>query len=88
MKKKGIDFSRLFDKDLKKADIKIKKKFKERLKLFIVDEKDGLLKNHGLTGKWRGYRSINVTGDWRAIYVEERERIIFVALGTHSHLYG
>jgi mRNA-degrading endonuclease YafQ of YafQ-DinJ toxin-antitoxin module len=38
-----------------------------------------------------GYRSINVTGDWRALYSEQqqngKEIIVFEMLGTHSQLY-
>jgi len=42
-----------------------------------------------LVGELRGYRSINITGDWRAIFMEiDGGKIIyFVAIGTHSQLY-
>lgn len=85
---KRIDFSRKFDKDLRKADIKIKKKFRQRLSFFIKNKDNVLLRNHELKGEWVGYRSINITGDWRAIYEEKNGVVIFVALGTHSQLYG
>jgi addiction module RelE/StbE family toxin len=41
-----------------------------------------------LTGKYAGFRSIDVTEDWRALYREEKERIMFADLGTHEELYG
>ena len=85
---KRIDFSKKFDKNLRKVDIKIKKKFRQRLSLFIRNKDDDLLRNHELKGGWTGYKSINVTGDWRAIYEEKDGVVIFVALGTHSQLYG
>ena len=85
---KRIDFSKKFDKDIRKADIKIKKKFRQRLSLFIRSKNNVLLRNHELKGEWVGYRSKNVTGDWRAIYEEKDGEVIFVALGTHSQLYG
>ncbi len=85
---KRIDFSKKFDKDLRKADIKIKKKFRQRLSFFIKNKDNVLLRNHELKGEWVGYRSINITGDWRAIYEEKNGVVIFVALGTHSQLYG
>ena len=85
---KRIDFSKKFDKDLRKADIKIKKKFRQRLSFFIKNKDNVLLRNHELKGEWTGYRSSNVTGDWRAIYEEKNGVVIFVALGTHSQLYG
>ena len=46
------------------------------------------LRNHPLKDKFAGVRSIDVTGDWRALYRKMRERIIFVELGTHDQLYG
>ena len=85
---KEIDFSNRFDKEIRKAGTKISKKFKRRIAMFLVDQENPLLRNHGLVGKWKGCRSINITGDWRAVYVVEKDRIIFVALGTHSQLYG
>jgi len=40
---------------------------------------------------WKGYRSIDITGNWRAIYAEKVEGkdivAYFVALGTHRELY-
>ncbi|GAI64559.1 unnamed protein product, partial [marine sediment metagenome] len=34
------------------------------------------------------YRSINITGDWRALYSKpDKDIIIFEALGIHSQLY-
>jgi mRNA-degrading endonuclease YafQ of YafQ-DinJ toxin-antitoxin module len=38
--------------------------------------------------KYLGYRSINITGDVRALYtVKEGALILFVFIGTHSQLY-
>ena len=57
----------------------------------MSEEKDKystLLNNHSLTGKYTGCKSINITGDWRAIFEEINDNIIyFVELGTHSQLY-
>jgi len=60
--------------------------------LFFTDNPhNSRLNNHSLKGKWKGYRSINVTSDWRAIYTEKREGkdtiAYFVAIGTHEQLY-
>ena len=41
-----------------------------------------------LTERYAGFRSIDVTEDWRALYRTEQERIIFVEIGTHEQLYG
>ncbi|EKD44023.1 MAG: hypothetical protein ACD_72C00027G0003 [uncultured bacterium] len=60
----------------------------ERLAIFIDNPKDSILKDHGLIGDYLGYRSININGDWRAIYLEtDKDEVIFEMLGTHSQLY-
>ncbi len=83
-----VRFNRQFVKQHDKANQKIQEAFKRRLEIFLKNPIDQQLNNHALTGNYRGYRSINITGDWRAIYTKNREEIIFVALGTHSQLYG
>ena len=76
-----------FKKDYKKLTESQKRKFRERRDLFLKDEFDPLLSNHALKGKYEGYRSINVTGDLRAIFLQEGKTVIFAAIGTHSNLY-
>lgn len=83
-----IDFTNLFNKQRKEAPLEIKVAFKETLELFLEDHDHITLRNHTLTEKYAGIRSIDVTDDWRALYREEPERIIFVELGTHDELYG
>ncbi len=88
----SIRFARKFTKRYDKADKKIRVAFDERLELFLLNPYHYLLNNHKLTGKYTGYRSIDVTGDWRALfseYVDESDNkiIIFEMLGTHSELY-
>ena len=78
-----------FTKDLKKQSLKVRDKTKERLYIFRHNPFDPVLNNHFLIGKWKGYRSINITGDIRAIYKQINDNtVIFVALGTHSQLYS
>lgn len=83
----AINYSKRFDKQLKKAPLEIKIKFKNRRQLFIEDPFHPQLNNHLLSGKLKGFRSINITGDWRAIYSEYKNSIVFEMLGTHSQLY-
>ena len=91
MKIKRIDFSIQFLKQHKKAPIKIKEAWIRRLETFNKDPLNPQLKNHSLKGRLLGYRSINITGDWRAIYMEyegkESTIIVFELLGTHNQLY-
>ena len=86
-----IDYTNTFLKQLKKAPLEIKKSFKKRLVFFLKDEFYPILRNHELTGTLESYRSINITGDWRALYTEHslgnKRVIIFEMLGTHSQLY-
>lgn len=86
-----VDFTKQFQKQLKKVSVEIKKAFKERLILFRLDRYNSFLNNHSLTGKLLGYKSINITGDWRALYTEYEDindiKIVFESLGTHSQLY-
>lgn len=83
-----IDFHKDFTKNFKKLPSKIQKRFQERLLLFEKDAFDPALNNHGLNGEYQGYRSINVSGDIRAIYIKSSGNIIFVKIGSHSQLYG
>lgn len=83
-----IDYHKDFIKSFKKLPKKTKEKFKDRQLLFEENEFDSVLNNHALKGKWLGYRSINVTGDIRAIFKREVGSVLFVAIDTHSNLYG
>ncbi|MDD5147220.1 MAG: type II toxin-antitoxin system mRNA interferase toxin, RelE/StbE family [Candidatus Daviesbacteria bacterium] len=77
-----------FLKQYQKLRANEKKKFKERRNLFLQDEFNPVLNNHLLKGKYLGYRSINITGDLRAIYRKKTTEIMFVAIDSHSNLYG
>lgn len=86
-----IRLSKNFRKKFKKADKSIQEAFLRRVDLFQQDPHLAILKNHSLTGKWKHYRSINVTGDWRAVFkIQEKNGavvIMFETIGTHSQLY-
>ena len=68
---------------------KVKARFKERYALFLANPFDPVLENHPLHGEYAGCRSINVTGDYRAIFYHENENTVrFIAIGTHHELFG
>ena len=75
---------------MQKAPKSIQDAFCERLTLFLTTPFDAKLNNHLLKGKFLGYRSINITGDWRAIFCHDKKNnmLEFVLIGTHSELYG
>ncbi|MFA5831805.1 MAG: type II toxin-antitoxin system mRNA interferase toxin, RelE/StbE family [Candidatus Paceibacterota bacterium] len=85
----NILFHRHFGKSYKKFPKKVQEQFKERLKAFTDDPFDPILGNHALHGEYAGFRSINVTGDIRAIYkVLNESSIEFALLDSHSNLYS
>lgn len=84
----NIQTTKSFDKQYTKLSVKTKDRFKNRLKLFIDDPFDAKLRNHPLKGRYLGYRSLDVTGDVRALYtVKGGVVIIFGFIGSHSQLY-
>lgn len=83
-----INFHKDFIKDSGRLIASQQDKLVQRLKLFEQDEFDPILNNHSLRGKYLGCRSINVTGDIRAIFRKKGDEVIFVAIGSHSKLYG
>ncbi len=86
-----IKFARKFLKEYGQATQGIQKAVKKRIDLFRKDPFNSQLRNHPLSGKYSGFRSINVNGDWRAVYLvieDNSETIVsFEMLGTHSQLY-
>jgi addiction module RelE/StbE family toxin len=84
----SIKFQKNFEKQYKKLSTKTKEKIKERIIIFENDQFNPMINNHALQGKYTGYRSINITGDFRIIYKLLDERtVLFVEIGTHSKLY-
>lgn len=85
--KRRLEYSQTFKKHFSKAPFKIQMAFKRRRHLFIANPLHPLLRTHKLTGAYIGCRSFNVTGDWRAVYVDRDEVVVFIDIGTHSQLY-
>ena len=87
-----IKYTDNFLKQLKKSNVRIRKAFKERTVLFEKNPNDLELNNHFLREPYQGYRSIDITADYRAIYKEVIQQddtyIYFTSFGTHTQLYG
>lgn len=87
-----IKYSPSFFKTLKKTSVRIRNSFKKRILIFSRNPNDPVLRNHELRGEWKGYRSINITANWRALYEEikssEGTIAYFSYIGTHKQLYG
>jgi addiction module RelE/StbE family toxin len=82
-----IYFHRNFKKSILKQPKKIQTNFKDKFRVFQNDQFHYSLNNHALSGKFKGFRSFDVTGDVRVHYYENKNRIVFVKIGTHAQLY-
>ena len=80
---------RVFERQYKKLSNELQKKVGERLALLIVDERNPLLNDHKLNPPFEGYRSINISGDYRLVYKKLAPDGCFLrAVGTHHQLFG
>lgn len=79
---------RIFKKQYQKLPRKIQKQAIERLRLFVENKFHSQLNNHALHYPYEGCRSIDISGDIRAIYEEIPGGVLFIRIGTHSELYG
>lgn len=85
-----VFFHKYFHKRFGKLPSKIKDKFDIQLELFCENIYDERLNNHELHGKYIKHRSINVTGNIRAVYRNVDTvmgGVLFVDIGTHPELY-
>jgi mRNA-degrading endonuclease YafQ of YafQ-DinJ toxin-antitoxin module len=81
--------SHYFDKKVLRLDKKIRRALESRLILFLANPNHPLLNNHALTADREEQRSINVTGNWRAVFkMLAAETAYFIDVDTHPHLYG
>ncbi|MBU6321416.1 MAG: type II toxin-antitoxin system mRNA interferase toxin, RelE/StbE family [Patescibacteria group bacterium] len=82
-------FSARFKKKRARLPHPLQAKLDERLTLFAREPFDPILNNHQLHGKYAGYRSIDIMGDYRAMYDPVGESgAHFILHGTHAELYG
>lgn len=84
-----IKLHKKFTKKFSKLNKKERSKCKNKLNLFLDDPFHKRLNNHALQGKYKGLRSINISGNLRAIYeMTNNNTVFFIDLGTHSNLYS
>ena len=78
-----------FKKKLSKSHSTVKIKFKEKIRIFMDEPYNIILNNHKLHGKYTGYRSINITGNYRLIFEEIKVGTVrLIDINTHPELYG
>lgn len=84
-----ILFHNNFKKEYKKLTSREQRKCDERVLLFGENPYSTVLKNHPLHGVFKGFRSISIMGDIRAIYeLIDDDIAYFITIGTHSDLYS
>jgi addiction module RelE/StbE family toxin len=84
-----VAYTKDFQKSLKKKDKFVQDKTRIRIRLFRRDPLNILLDNHKLHGEYEGYNSINITGNYRAIFKYiSGNQAVFYDIGTHPELYG
>ncbi len=84
----NLVFHKRFDKMAGKLTPKAKAKMTERITLFSKDPVNSILRNHALNTPYKGSYSIDITGDYRAIYyLVDDQTAMFTHIGTHSQLY-
>lgn len=81
-------YSKQFLRQYAKLPEKIRQQVEERLLLWQKNPLHPMLRNHALKGKFSVYRSINITSNNRALYIQKDDEVIFDKIGTHSQLYG
>ena len=82
-----VYFQQTFRKQFKKSPKKIQLKFEERFRMLVTDGRNPLLKLHILKGDRYPMKSMNVTGDYGALFIVNKNTITFYEIGTHSELY-
>lgn len=84
-----IDYTKKFLKQYYKQPVKVQQQFQYRINIFKDNPLDPNLRNHPLKGKYSKYKSINITGDIRALYTENSDGtiVLFAFIGSHSQLY-
>jgi len=77
------------ERQIKKLSKSVRAKLWERLTLLNSEEYNPLLNDHKLNPPYDGYRSINITGDYRLVYKKLGADTYYLrAVGTHHELYG
>lgn len=84
-----IKTSKKFEKQLKKFSRKQQDLVDKTILLFQQNPHDPKLDNHGLIGKRKEQRSIDVSFDLRIIFEEEDNyvKVLMLQIGSHSQLY-
>jgi len=87
---KPIRRHRKFEKNFQSrisSNLKLKKQFQTRLKLFTEGVRDYPLDDHPLVGTKKGLRAFSIGGDLRVVYRETEDHYEFLDIGSHNQVY-
>lgn len=85
--RKHPSFNKSFKKRVK-SNSKLVGKTEERIKLFLENTDNPVLKDHKLTGDRKNHRAFWITGDVRIIYYPvSKNEVIFIDIGSHNQVY-
>jgi addiction module RelE/StbE family toxin len=83
-----VDYNKKFLKRAAKLQKKDARALVEAISLFEHNTHHPDLRNHPLKGTMKPRRSIDITHDLRALYIEiDDTTVLFTDIGTHSELY-
>ncbi|MFA6519103.1 MAG: type II toxin-antitoxin system mRNA interferase toxin, RelE/StbE family [Candidatus Shapirobacteria bacterium] len=81
-------FNKSFSRRIK-SNSSLTQRTVERIRLFVTDPKNEILKNHKLSGNKVGLFSFSINGDYRIIYqVIDVDTVKFIDIGTHNQVYS
>ncbi|MEK7503992.1 MAG: type II toxin-antitoxin system YafQ family toxin [Patescibacteria group bacterium] len=86
----NLVYHQQFRKHYKKRiqpNLKLRSRFEERLKLWIVNKNDPILKDHSLSGDKAEYRAFWITGNIRVTYKIYDKDVELYDVGTHNQVY-
>ncbi|MDP3917866.1 MAG: type II toxin-antitoxin system mRNA interferase toxin, RelE/StbE family [Candidatus Woesebacteria bacterium] len=67
---------------------KLALKTRERIKLFVENSRNPMIKDHQLTGDKKEFRAFWITGDIRIMYFPiSKDEVLFIDIGTHNQVY-
>ncbi len=85
-----IAYHKNFIKNFKKRfgnNHTFKEKYRQRVKLLLVDPSSPVLRVHSLVGEKISLKAFSITGDVRVVYQKLGDEIIFLDIGTHNQVY-
>jgi addiction module RelE/StbE family toxin len=86
-----IKFDSRYTKSYRKRihnNIKIRSKVADRIKLFVENSKNPILKDHQLIGSKKELRSFWITGDIRIIYYQiSKNEVLFIDIDSHNQVF-